>query len=203
MKMKGLWAACVIVALGAAGAQAKTEERHEDHQQLRAMLKDVTAAFNARNLKAMAPYLHEKFSITLPDQVMFSDLSELQKHLDGFFEGENGPLKTMVVEPTENRGTTFVDENTAISHVQSKDTFTLKNGLVRVFDSSWSATVHKRKGKWKLISLHSGYNILNNPMVTEARAIAKKRVLQVGALTFAAGLILGLAVLRVRGPAKA
>ena len=82
---------CFIMALVAASAQA--EDRQQDHDELRQMLKTATDAMNSKNLDALAPLFYNKFSITTVDQKLFTNLADFKAYYEGLYSGDNAPLK--------------------------------------------------------------------------------------------------------------
>jgi hypothetical protein len=168
-------------------AYSAVEERHEDHEALRAVLRTATEALNTRNVDALAPILYKDFSITTVEQKLFTDLPSFKTYFDGLFEGPNGPIKTIVFNPKADVLTVFIDEKTGISHGTSEDTYTFTKGGTRVMKSRWSAAVYKDDGGWKVLNLHMSANILDNPLVTAAQ----KLLYQVGAGALIIGLLLG------------
>jgi hypothetical protein len=152
------------------------------------MLKTVTDAMNARNIDAMAPLIHDKFSITTVDQQVFTNLNDFKAYFDGLFAGDNAPLKSVTFNPTADALTEFVNENIGLSRGASTDTYVFNDGDTRVMNSRWTATLFKDGGKWKILNVHIGVNLLDNPVV----AAIKNRLYAVGIGAAVAGLLLGL-----------
>ena len=174
---------CMLLAMNGS-ASAALEERHGDHEALRAMLRTATEALNSRNVDALSPILYKEFSITTVDQQLFTDLPSFKTYFNGLFERPIAPIKKIVFQPKADGPTVFIDDKTGISHGISDDIYTFSKSDMRVMKSRWSATVYKDDGGWKLVSLYMGANLLDNPVLTAA----KKLLYQVGA----GGLIIGL-----------
>ncbi len=171
-------------------AYSAVEERHEDHEALRAMLKTATEALNTRNVDALAPILYKEFSITTVDQKLFTDLPSFKTYFNGLFEGPNAPVKTIVFKPKVDAPTVFIDEKTGISHGTSEDTYTFTKGGTRFMKLRWSAAVYKDDDRWKVLNLHMSANVLDNPLLTTV----KKLLYQVGAGALIIGMFLGFVV---------
>ena len=61
---------------------AVTEERHDDHEALRALMKKAVEALNTRNFDAIAPSLHKNFTIVTVDNRKFTGLDEFKYLLE-------------------------------------------------------------------------------------------------------------------------
>ena len=188
---------CMLFAMSAS-AYSAVEERHEDHEALRAMLRTVTEALNNRNIDALAPVLSKEFSIITVDHKLFTDLPSFKAYFDGLFEGPNAPVQTIVFKPKADALTVFIDEKTGVSHGTSEDTYTFTKGGTRVMKSRWSAAVYKDEGGWKALNIHMSANVLDNPLLTAAQ----KLLYQVGAGALIIGLLLGFVLKGVMASKK-
>lgn len=179
---------CLSALLVAAGALA--EERQQDHEELRAMLKTATEAMTSKNLDALAPLFYSKFSITTVDQKVFTNLTDFKAYYESLYNTERAPLKSIVFKPEADALTEFVGENIGLSHGTSTDTYTFSDGDTRVMTSRWTATVFKENGKWKILNLHIGVSLLDNPVVSSLKSYVYKTGIGAGI----GGLIVGFAV---------
>jgi ketosteroid isomerase-like protein len=163
------------------------QDREKDHEELRALLRNAREAVNAKNFDALKPLFHEKFSITTVDQKLFTNFDDFKKEFATLFTGDRAPLKSITFNPEADALTEFVGDNIGLSHGTSTDTYVFSDGDTRTMKSRWTATLMKDAGKWKILNLHVGANILENP-VTDA---AKGYVSKVGIGAGLGGLILG------------
>jgi len=161
--------------------------REQDHEQLRALLKTAKEAVNAKNFDALKPLFHEKFSITTVDQKVFTNFDDFKAHFATLLTGTNAPLKSITFNPEADALTEFVDDNIGLSHGSSIDTYNFSDGDTRTMNSRWTATLIRDNGKWKILNLHIGANILENP-VAEAE---KSYVYKAGIGAGIGGLLLG------------
>lgn len=166
---------------------ASAQDRNADHQELRSMLKSVTEAMNSRNIDAIAPLFHNQFSITTVDQQVFTDLPSFKTYFTGLFSGEKAALKSVTFAPTADDLTTFVGENIGLSHGSSTDTYVFADGETRVMTSRWTATLYKEGGKWRVLNVHIGANLFDNPVV----GALKSWLYKIGAAAAVAGLLIG------------
>jgi ketosteroid isomerase-like protein len=161
--------------------------RERDHEELRALLRTAKEAVNAKNFEALKPLFYEKFSITTVDQKTFTNFDDFKAHFAGLFTGADAPLKSITFNPEADALTEFAGDNLGLSHGSSTDTYVFSDGDTRVMTSRWTATLIKDSGRWKILNLHIGTNLLDNP-VTEA---AKSYVYKVGIGAGIGGLLLG------------
>jgi hypothetical protein len=161
--------------------------RERDHEELRALLRTAKEAVNAKNFEALKPLFYEKFSITTVDQKTFTNFDDFKVHFASLFTGADAPLKSITFNPVAEALTEFAGDNLGLSHGTSIDTYVFSDGDTRVMTSRWTATLIKDSGRWKILNLHIGTNLLDNP-VTEA---AKSYVYKVGIGAGIGGLLLG------------
>ena len=166
-------------------AFARAEDREADHNELRAMLRTATEAMNAGDFDALRPLFYDKFSITTVDQQLFTSLDDFKAYYEGLLKGGNARLKSIAFRPEADALTEFVGDNVGLSHGTSTDTYTFADGDVRTMTSRWTATVYKDSGRWKIINLHIGANLLDNPVTAAAKGYVRK-----AAITAAVGGLL-------------
>jgi len=182
-----------LVTLAAVFIGARAQDRKQDHDELRAMLKTVTEAMNSRNIDAMAPLFHNRFSITTVDQQVFTNLNDFKTYFNGLFTGDRAPLKSITFNPTADALTEFVGADIGFVHGASTDTYAFADGDTRVMTSRWTATLYKDNGKWKILNVHIGANLFDNPVITAL----KSWVYKVGVGAGIAGLLLGFVFARL------
>ncbi len=184
----------LIAALVAGSTQA--EERHEDHEALRALLRTTTEALNTGNLDLVAPLLHKDFTIITVDNHKSTGLEEFKTYWESLFTGEEALIERIEVNAQADDLTRFLDEDTGVVHGTSRDTYHFSDGDVRVMQARWTALVQKEGGTWKLMKVHLSASLLNNPVLEAARAFTVK----VGVAGLVVGFILGaLLVFFLRG----
>ena len=178
-----------LIALSLASI-ALAEDHEADHNELRALLRTATDAMNTGNFDALRPLFYDKFSITTVDQELFTNLDNFKAYYEGLLKGGNAQLKSIVFHPEADALTEFVGDNIGLSHGTSTDTYTFADGDVRTMTSRWTATVYKGNGKWKILNLHIGTNLLDNPVTATLKGYVKKAAIVGGV----GGLIIGLII---------
>lgn len=185
-RLPGILILISITILSTTGSIA-AQDRNRDHEELRAMLKAGTEALNSGNPDGLAPLLHSDFSITTVDQKLFTNLNDFKRYYEQML---SGPVKSLTFNPTADELTVFVGENIGLSHGTSTDTFVFADGDTRTMNSRWTATVYKDNGSWKLLNLHIGTDLLDNPVVSAL----KSQLYKVGIGGGIAGLLIGFLI---------
>jgi Calcium/calmodulin dependent protein kinase II Association. len=179
---------CVLPLLIAPVASA--QDREADHNELRAMLRTATDAMNTSNFDALRPLFYNPVSITTVDQKLFTSFDDFKAYYEGLLKGGGAQLKSITFKPEADALTEFVGDNIGLSHGTSTDTYTFADGDVRTMTSRWTATVYKDNGKWKILNLHIGTNLLDNPVTATLKGYVKKAALVGGV----GGLIIGFII---------
>jgi hypothetical protein len=196
-----------IVALAAlcvfsVTAAAKEEEKDkQDHDELRALLKTFTQAFNTRQLDPLLPYLHKNFSVTMVNQDVVTNPDELKGYLDKQLNAKESPIRDVRIEPQADILTEFYDGRIGVNRGSSTDTYTLKNGRVIVLKTRWSGTAIKDGGKWKVLNAHIGADIVDNPLIDAMQKMKWVWSAVAAGIGLVAGVLGTLLFTRRRGPA--
>lgn len=172
---------------------ASAQNREADHEELRALMRSATEAMNSKNFDALEPIFHQQFSITTVDQKLFTNFADFKAYYAQLFNGPNAPLRSITFNPVADDLTQFVGDNIGLSHGTSNDTYQFSDGDNRVMASRWTATVIKDNGKWKILNIHIGTDLLNNPVVEATKGYVYK----VGGGALIVGLLLGFVVARL------
>lgn len=168
-------------------APAVSKLGEQDHEELRLLLRSARDAANAKNFDALKPLFYEKFSITTVDQKTFTNLEDFKAYFASMFTGDKAPLKSITFNPEADALTEFIGDNIGVSHGTSTDTYAFTDGDTRTMTSRWTATLIKDNGKWKILNLHFGTNLLDNPVVNTM----KSSLYKVGGIAGVVGLLIG------------
>lgn len=201
LSLKALrFAVLVLLTLGLSPPASAQEERSQDHEQLRALLRRGAEALTTRQVDPMAPYLHPEFTVVTVDNRKLKGIAELQRYWNELFGGKAPLLKSMEARPEADKLTTFLDDNTGVVYGTSNDRYTFADGDVREMTSIWSAVVQKDGGIWKLVSVHFSANVLDNPVLDAAKSAAQRMAIIVGVAGLVVGLVIGFLLVRRRRP---
>jgi hypothetical protein len=153
--------ACLL----AVSAAAETEQEKKDHDELRALLKTFTQAFNSREIGPLEPYLHKNFAVTMINQDVVTKPGELTAYLDKQFTAPGSPLKDVKIQPEADILTEFYEGRIGVNRGSSTDTYVLKDGRSFTLKTRWSGAAIHEDGKWKVLTAHIGTNLLDNPVL--------------------------------------
>jgi ketosteroid isomerase-like protein len=166
MNLRRLLIGCVTSTTLAAVCLAQAPDREADHEALRQVLKKATAAINANDVTALSDCLVKDFAFVTIDQTVITDLQGISAYYDRMLKGKDAPLAAMRSKPEADILTRFVGDNAGYCYGRSSDTFTLKDKRVFTLDVRWSALVVKQDGQWKAALIHTGVDLLDNPVLT-------------------------------------
>ncbi len=174
-----------------------SEWRSDDKEALRKLLKETTAAFNARDITTIQKFFTSSFFLVLSDQEVYRGEEGLKNLMISWFDGPDAPLASLTFEPTVDEETLFLSKTVAISTGISSDTYTLKETEESlVIPSRWTACIHKTDSGWKIASLHTGVNVVNNPMMDSVQAKCKNGIFFAGITSLILGVLLGFRLKR-------
>ncbi len=186
--MRSLIALILMTVMVRAGAA--DDARAADHQALQALLVTMTTALNEQKLDEVAKHLDQDFSLTFVDQVVVSDVAGLKTYFARWL-GPDSTLASVRFAPKVERPAIFFAGDTAFASGISEDVHTLKDGRGGVMPVRWTATVTKRGEAWKVVTLHVGISLLDNPVLTMAKDAAKQGALIAGLVAGVVGMALG------------
>lgn len=182
--MKRLVLLALTIGLAALPARAE-EERHEDHEQLRALRRVFETAVNANELDQLRPFLAEGFSIVTFTDREFVDFAAFkarwQLTRQEMLQGGN---YTMDLNPELS---TLIGD-IAICRGNANNRLTTGAGKTMEFTSKWTVVCQKQNGQWKILRGHNSLDPFGNPMLV---AGVKTLLWRVAAGAGLAGLGLG------------
>ena len=180
-----------IVILSASFSAFAQEADRAIHKELRGLLTGIEQAVNNEKYDELAPFFHNKISVTTINQEVITSNSEISAYFRKWF-GSGGYLKKVNMKLTADDLTQLYGHKTyGIVRGYGNEDYVLSDGRKFEMKTRWTATVSKNaKGKWKILALHIGTNFLDNPIL--AKAESSLMVFAGGGLALG-GLIGGLA----------
>lgn len=149
----------------ATGAARAADVHETDHAALRALLKTVTTAINAQDVKTLEDSLSKNFVFTTVDQTVLTNRAGVTAYYDRMFRAADAPLKKMEIKPQADILTQFIAPDAGYCYGSSVESYTLKEGKIFTFHTRWTAVVIREDGQWKAAALHAGINFLDNPVL--------------------------------------
>ena len=171
-----------IVLLAGPSTAIAQEANAKDHEQLRALLTSLTEAINAGRFGELEQYLYEPFSATMINQETVTTPEELRAYFEKWVSGDGALIKKLTISPEAGELTVIYDGKYGTVRGTNLESYELATGNTYQLTSRWTATVVKDNGQWKILTIHSGVNIIDNPILTAAKE---------SLTTFAAGGVAG------------
>lgn len=178
---------CLVFAEGAFLIPAQAEERQQDHDALRALLKTSVEALNKGQLESIRPLALPDVIVTTAEQHRSSSFDDFKKYYESLFQGPGLRLASVTFQPVADDLTKFIDTNVGLVSGTSTDVYTFKNGDVKTMKSRWTSTLVKSGDQWKIASIQFGVNFMKNPVVDGLAVSAVK----LAAACVLCGLLLG------------
>jgi len=182
----------LLFLLAAPPAHAAEEPNHEIHEGLRGILQTLQASINSGNFNAMLPVISKDIRATTITQEVLSSHGEVSSYFNKWF-GPGGYLKKLDMKLDADALTELSPDKTwGLVRGSGLENYTLSDGRSYPMKTRWTAVVTKEDDdKWRLRAIHIGTNFLDNPILSEAEAAAKKYTAFGVAGGGAAGLVLG------------
>jgi ketosteroid isomerase-like protein len=181
--------ALLVLLAAPVAAFAAQESDHEIHEELRGILQTLQASINSGNFDAMLPVISKDVRATTITQEVLSSHSNVSSYFNKWF-GPGGYLKKLEMKLDADALTELSPEKTwGLVRGSGLENYTLSDGRFYPMKTRWTAVVAKEDdGKWRLRAIHIGTNFLDNPILSEAEAAAKKYT----AFGIAGGLVVGI-----------
>jgi len=181
--------ALLVLLAAPVAAFAAQESDHEIHEELRGILQTLQASINSGNFDAMLPVISKDVRATTITQEVLSSHSNVSSYFNKWF-GPGGYLKKLEMKLDADALTELSPEKTwGLVRGSGLENYTLSDGRFYPMKTRWTAVVAKEDdGKWRLRAIHIGTNFLDNPILSEAEAAAKKYT----AFGIAGGVVVGV-----------
>lgn len=164
--------AVIVLLFGIAGAgdlRAQDGGREKDHAALRLLMTNVTEAINSQDVDKLVTYFTPDFVFTAVNQDAITNAAAFKAYYARMFTGDGAVIRKITVAPSADALTRFIGENAGYCTGVSRDEYVVKsNDRTIVMESRWTALLVKDAGQWKVATLHSGVNVLDNPVMEMA-----------------------------------
>jgi ketosteroid isomerase-like protein len=192
MALKVLRTAALLLALIAAPTVWAEEPDHAIHEELRSLLRDVTAAMNSGQYDKMLPYLTDDVEATSVTQEVMTGRSEVSKYFQEWF-GPTGYMRKMEMKLEPDKLTELsADKSWGLVRGKALEHYEAKDGDLFDFTTRWTAVmVRSDDAKWRIRAIHFGTNHLDNPVLTKVRNTLTRYGIIGAIVTLIVGLILG------------
>jgi ketosteroid isomerase-like protein len=192
MAFRALRTAALLFALIAMPALHAQEADHAIHEELRALLRDATAAMNSGQFDHLLPYLTDDVEATSVTQEVMTGRAEVAKYFQEWF-GPTGYMRSMEMKLEPDRLTELsADKSWGLVRGKALEHYQAKDGDLFDFNTRWTAVMVKSDdGKWRIRAIHFGTNHLDNPVLTKVRNTLTRYGVVGAIVTLIVGLIVG------------
>jgi ketosteroid isomerase-like protein len=183
----------MVLAVLSASSQAANDAKEDPaHEELRTLLKESVAAYNAADLDKLLTYLDDDVIVVWQNATLNRGKKEVKAYIEEMTKGPNRRVEKSTIAPTPGAlSILHNDGKMAVAFGHSRDHYLLIDGTEFDQDTSWTATLVKKDGKWKTTSIHISTNMFDNPVLNLA---VKKTALWAGGVAGGIALLLGLLV---------
>ena len=183
---------------------AAEEPDHAIHEELRALLREITSAFNTGQYDRMLPYLTKNIEATSITQEVMTGHADVSKYFKDWF-GPTGYMQKMVMKMEADKLTDLSpDKSWGLVRGKALERYEAKDGDVFDFVTRWTAVmVRDTDGKWRLRAIHFGTNNLDNPVLTKVKNTLIRNGIGGAGLCLLVGLLAGWWIGRRRKPLPA
>ncbi len=173
----------------AQGQEDKPAKEDPAHEELRAVRDDLTKAVNENDQDRMLKHLHKNVVVTWLDGTVSRGPDEVKAYYERMMKGNQRKVESIKINPTVTRLSDLYG-NTAVAYGTSDDHFKLTSGLEFDVHSSWSGTLVKEDGQWRIVSFHASTDLFDNPLLNAS----KKVTYWAGGIAAVVGLVLGFLI---------
>jgi ketosteroid isomerase-like protein len=179
--------ALVLALLFAVPGFADTSGNQADHDALRKLKADLSAAVNSRDYAAMRKHMHQPFMATVITQDNFTDIDKLKDYFESLYTRDFLRMKNISIAAEADDLSQIYQGTFALTKGSTKEHYELADGRSFDMDGRWTAVSIKEDGEWKVLAVHAGTNFLDNPVLNAI----EKSVVWFGAGGAAGGLLIG------------
>jgi ketosteroid isomerase-like protein len=169
---------------------ATAAEEDPAHAELRALMKEFIATYNAGDLDKLMTYLDDHVVITWQNAHVDTSPQEVKAYVERMTKGPDRYVKKSTIAPEADAlAKLYNDNRTAVAYGHSNDHYQLMNGTEFDQLTRWSTTLVKKDGRWKVVDVHISTNMFDNPILNLA---VKMTAMWTGGIGAAAGLFVGI-----------
>jgi ketosteroid isomerase-like protein len=188
--MKPLALAIALLALIGGPLHAQQAGEAADHEALRKLKSEVISAINTKNLDRIDALLHKPFLATVVTQDSFNDAGKLKAYFEGLFTRRFLRIAKLTMDSDADEPAEIITGTFAVARGGTKERYEMADGRSFTLDGRWTATALKDAGQWKVLTIHSGVNFIDNPVIN---AIERTTMWFAGG-GFALGAVIGILI---------
>lgn len=190
----------LLFTAGGLMAEEVVFDQEAEHEALRTLKAEVAQALEDQDVDQLRKYFAEEFAFTTVDQSVLTDLTSMKEYYERMLKAEDSLVTSIRMLPEAEIQTVFLDENTGYCYGTSEDTYTLRStGQSVDMNSRWTALVVKEGGQWKIKTVHTGVNFIDNPLVDKLKSLAWRNSVIAVVIGIVLGFVIGWILRRKSG----
>ncbi len=142
----------------------------EDRQQLRILLDKMEKGISSLDLEAVLALMQPDVIVTWQNAEVSRGREPIRAYYNRMMTGRTPIVKTFSTKATLGGPAAFYGDS-AIAYGTTVDNYELMEGLNFTLKASWSTTVVKTDGQWKVAALHFSTNLFDNPLLSDAKRL--------------------------------
>lgn len=160
------------------------------HDALRKVRDDIIAAIDRGDVDAILVHLHPNVIFTPLNGRVCRGPAEVRAYFETMMQGPHPVVKSLHVTMEVDRLTDLYGD-TGIASGSSDNHYVLTNGMDLTLKTRWTSSLVQQDGRWLITSFHASANVFDNPLLDQAKAMARYAAL--GALVIGGliGLVIG------------
>lgn len=185
--LSGVLTAVLFACPLASGAvrAADSDVRADDRVQLRAILTEIEAGINDQSIDRLLAVMADNVTVTWLNAEVSHGKPEVKAYYQRMVGGQGTILKKYLTSAKLGSQAKFFGD-IAVADGTAADEFYPHARSVFRLNSTWSSTLAKIDGQWRIVSLHLSSNVFNNPLIAEL----ERMLWVVGAGALVAGILL-------------
>ncbi len=161
-------------------AEETIDKRETDHQALRDLKSNVIEAINNQDMAKLITYFSKDFVFTSVTQEALTSEKAVKDYYNKMMKGDKALVNSINVAAEADILTRFLGDNAGYCYGTADETYVLnKSNRTVTMKTRWTAVVIKEDNQWKIVAVHIGANVMDNPIL-EASSMSLWRKLTLG-----------------------
>lgn len=188
------WVCMVLLAfVGSTAASAVPEDQASEVERIHALLHEIEEATNTRDIQRLLRHATDDIVMLSKNGETLVGKAAVDAYVNKMLSAA-GPVLTGMHTRVIQDGPPLIHGAVAMAHGTSDDAYEFQGGMRLAIVTSWSATLVRQDGEWRIASLHFSFNLFDNPLLNAARF----SVIVASGIGLVCGLLTGVLYMRRR-----
>jgi hypothetical protein len=184
-------AVILVLMASAPAARGQVEAVKEGplHAELHAVFAEIASAYKVGDLDKLTSHLDDNCVVTWPNATVNKSAAEVKDYLKAKTQGPHRVIDTTSIELVSSGMSVNTSAmTTAVVYGRSLDHIQLAEGADYNQWTTWTATLVKKEGRWRITSLHLSTDMFANPVLA---LVFKRTAWWVGSIVGVVAFVLG------------